>query len=321
MDISIIIPVYNESESIGLLYESLKEVLKKLGLDYEILIVDDGSTDSTLSNTVALAKEDARLRIIKFIKNFGQTAALRAGIEHARGEVIVTMDGDLQNDPRDIERLLTTLQEGYDIVLGWRDKRKDSLITRKIPSAIANWMIRKLTRTSLKDIGCAVRAFRSTVIKEIPLYSEMHRYLPVIAKMAGANITEIKVRHHPRKFGKSKYGLSRIYKVLLDFLALKVIWSAFHRPLFGFGMPALFMAAFSMAFLIGGLVHLLLFPGISIIISMGASMLFGTLSFFFFTCGIICDLVYQTGNLKIEKIMEIIHPLDIDQHKEVPVSS
>jgi glycosyltransferase involved in cell wall biosynthesis len=317
MDISIVIPVYNESDSIRLLYESLNGVLKRLELNYEILIVDDGSTDSTFSTTIALAEEDPQLRIIKFNKNFGQTAALSAGIEHARGEIIVTMDGDLQNDPRDIERLLNTLQQGYDIVLGWRYKRKDPLITRKIPSIIANWMIRKLTKTSIKDIGCASRAFRSTMIKEIPLYSEMHRYLPVIAKMAGANIAEIKVNHHPRKFGKSKYGLSRTYKVLLDFLALKVIWSAFRLPLFGFGIPAFILAAISIVFLLGSLVHLLVFPGVSIIIPMGFSMLFGALSFFFITCGIICDLVYHTGNLKIEKIMETIHPLHIDQHKEI----
>ena len=185
-----------------------------------------------------IARIDPRLCIVRFRRNYGQTPAMAAGIEHARGEIIVTMDGDLQNDPEDIRRLLEQLDQGYDIVVGWRFNRQDKLLSRKIPSRIANWLIGKVTGVPIKDNGCSLKAYRASLIKQIPLYSEMHRFIPAMASIAGPRIAEIKVRHHARQFGQSKYGLSRTYKVLLDLLVVKTVASFTSRPLIWFSLLA-----------------------------------------------------------------------------------
>jgi len=216
--LSVIAPLYNEEDNVDPLYEALTTALDPTGMDYEMVLVDDGSKDSTLAKAIQIAQNDPRVKVVKFRRNCGQTAAMAAGIEYASGEVLVTMDGDLQNDPLDIPMFLQTIDSGYDIVVGWRFQRQYKLITRKIPSKIANWLIAKVTKVPIKDNGCSLKAYRASVIKQIPLYSEMHRFIPAMASIAAPRIAEVKARHHARRFGKSKYGLSRIYKVLLDML-------------------------------------------------------------------------------------------------------
>ncbi|NNE35230.1 MAG: glycosyltransferase family 2 protein, partial [Rhodothermales bacterium] len=218
MDVSVVVPLFNEEESIELLYRSITDAVADVLPDYEIIFVDDGSSDDTFELAEQLAGQNPRLKVLKFRRNYGQTPAMAAGIDHARGEIIVTMDGDLQNDPRDIPELVGKIKEGFDIVVGWRFNRQDKLITRKIPSKIANWLIGKVTGVPIKDNGCSLKAYRADTIKHVPLYNEMHRFIPAMASIAGPRIAEIKVRHHSRQFGDSKYGLSRVYKVLLDLM-------------------------------------------------------------------------------------------------------
>ena len=280
MDLSIVIPVFNEEESIEPLYHAITKSIELLHLNYEIILIDDGSIDNTFSEALKIAIGDPNLKIIKLNRNYGQTAALSAGIEYAKGEFIVTMDGDLQNDPEDIGRLLSKINEGYDIVLGWREKRKDDLFLRKIPSKVANGLIRLVTGTSVKDTGCSMRVCRSKVIKQFHIYSDIHRYLPVIASMAGAKTTQIEVKHHARKFGSTKYGLSRFYKVLLDLVGLKTIWAAFHLPLYGFSVGAITFGFLSLFAFSASIFKIFLNPAESIIIISGISMLMGALSLF-----------------------------------------
>src|ERR1700678_3250331 len=238
-DLSVVVPLYNEEESLRPLYRSITDAVAPLGVSYEIVFVDDGSRDATVRIADEIARADARVCLVKFRRNYGQTPAMAAGIAQASGEVIVTMDGDLQNDPADIGALLRKIDEGYDIVVGWRFDRQDKLISRKIPSRIANALIAKVTGVPIKDNGCSLKAYRASLIKKIPLYSEMHRFIPAMASIAGPRIAEIKVRHHARQFGKSKYGLSRVYKVLLDLMVIKTVASFTSRPLLWFALLCL----------------------------------------------------------------------------------
>ncbi len=244
--LSVIAPFYNEEQNVIPLHRALVEALDPLGIEYEMVFVDDGSKDSTVSVATELARTDSRVRIVKFRRNYGQTAAMAAGIEYARGSILVTMDGDLQNDPQDIALFLDKIAEGNDIVVGWRFNRQDKLISRKIPSRIANWIIGRVTGVPIRDNGCSLKAYKASLIKKIPLYSEMHRFIPAMASIAGPRIAEIRVRHHARRFGKSKYGLSRTYKVLLDLLVIKTIATFTSRPMLWFGLlsvPALLLGA------------------------------------------------------------------------------
>jgi glycosyltransferase involved in cell wall biosynthesis len=238
LDLSIIVPLYNEEESVVPLYRAVVAALDTLGLEYELIFVDDGSTDGTVAQARQLVERDDRLRLLILRKNFGQTAAMAAGIDHAQGDVLVTMDGDLQNDPKDIPLLIEQIRAGYDIVVGWRHKRQDPLISRRIPSRLANWLIGVVTGVPIRDNGCSLKAYRAEVIQRIPLYSEMHRFIPAIASIGGARIKEVRVRHHARQFGRSKYGLSRIYKVLLDLLAIRTLIASAQRPMAWFGLLA-----------------------------------------------------------------------------------
>jgi glycosyltransferase involved in cell wall biosynthesis len=241
MDLSIVIPVYNEEENIPKLYEELKEVLEKLGKEYEIIFVDDGSTDRTYQILQELARKDPHVKVIRFRRNYGQTAAMYAGFQYAQGDVIITMDGDLQNDPKDIPKLLEKIEEGYDIVSGWRKNRKDHFLTRILPSKIANWLISKVTGVHLHDYGCTLKAYRKEVAKNYRLYGDMHRFLPAVAKSFGAKITEIVVNHRPRIYGKSKYGIGRTIRVMLDILLVKFLNDYMNKPLYVFGGLGLFM--------------------------------------------------------------------------------
>lgn len=236
--LSIIVPFYNEEDNIRPMHAAIATAVEPLGLSFEMVFVNDGSVDRTLELAIEVARADPRVRVVNFRRNYGQTPAMAAGIEHAQGEVLITMDGDLQNDPADIEYFLDKIDEGYDIVVGWRFDRQDKLVSRKIPSRIANWLIGKVTGVPIKDNGCSLKAYRAGLIKEIPLYSEMHRFIPAMASIAGPRIAEIKVRHHARQYGKSKYGLSRVYKVLLDLMVIKTVASFTARPLRWFSLLA-----------------------------------------------------------------------------------
>jgi glycosyltransferase involved in cell wall biosynthesis len=237
-ELSVIVPFYNEQESIRRMHAAIVEAVEPLGVSFEMVFVNDGSSDGTLGIATDLAREDDRVMVVNFRRNYGQTPAMAAGIEQANGRILVTMDGDLQNDPRDIGQFLARIDEGYDIVVGWRHDRQDKLVSRKIPSKIANWLIGKVTGVRIKDNGCSLKAYRADLIKAIPLYSEMHRFIPAVASIAGPRIAEIKVRHHARQFGQSKYGLSRVYKVLLDLMVIKTVASFTSRPLLWFAFLA-----------------------------------------------------------------------------------
>ncbi len=231
LELSIVIPIYNEEENLPILYEKLKNVLDLLGKSYEIIFVNDGSTDRSWEIIKELAEKDPHVVGVNFRRNFGQTAAMSAGFDIAKGEVIITMDGDLQNDPEDIPKLLEKLNEGYDIVSGWRKDRKDDFLSRTLPSRIANWLISKVTGVHLHDYGCSLKAYRAEVAKNLDYYGEMHRFLPALSKAVGAKVTEIPVKHHPRIYGKSKYGISRTFKVLLDLILVKFLLDYRTKPL------------------------------------------------------------------------------------------
>jgi glycosyltransferase involved in cell wall biosynthesis len=303
-DLSIIAPLFNEEETVKLLYEAIVRAVEPLKLDHEILFVDDGSKDMTFRVAEELAGCDRRLRVIRFRKNFGQTPAMAAGIDFAQGNILITMDGDLQNDPEDIPRFIEKIEEGYDIVCGWREKRQDKLITRKIPSIIANHLIGKVTRVPIRDNGCSLKAYRRDVIQKIPLYSEMHRFIPAMASIAGSRIAQIPVRHHARKFGKSKYGLSRIYKVLLDLLMIKTVVSFASRPMLWFGGMS-FLAAFGAFLTFIYIIGWNLSEGDSLVVLNGTAMLLGELAFFLLFAGALGELIYKTGNLKMTTLAEI----------------
>jgi glycosyltransferase involved in cell wall biosynthesis len=239
MTLSVVIPVYNEEENIQLLHAKLKEALDILNNEYEILFVDDGSTDRTLSILEEIQAGDKHVIVLSLRRNFGQTAAFAAGFDFARGDVIVTMDGDLQNDPADIPKLLERIKD-HDLVSGWRKKRKDPFFTRRLPSIMANWLISKVTGVKLHDYGCSLKAYRRDVIKNLKLYGEMHRFIPAVASWYGVRIAEVETVHHPRMHGKSKYGISRTLKVVLDLITVKFLQSFSTKPIQFFGPVGVF---------------------------------------------------------------------------------
>ena len=240
VDISIVLPILNEEENLEELYSKITNTLTKMDKEYEIIAVDDGSTDKSFEVLKKLNSKDPRLKAIKFRRNFGQTAAMSAGFNHARGSVIITMDSDLQNDPADIPRLLDKIDEGYDVVSGWRKHRKDPLFSRRIPSWTANKMIVLLTGIKVRDSGCTLKAIRRDIIDNIKLYGEMHRFIPALSQWMGARIAEIEVTHHPRTHGKAKYNLNRTMRVALDLINVKFLLRYFTRPNQLFGSLGIF---------------------------------------------------------------------------------
>ena len=234
IDLSIIVPVYNEEQNVEPMHREITEVMNALGKGYELIFVDDGSIDKTTKILLEIQNNDQNVVVLCFRRNFGQTAALSAGFDHARGDVIITLDGDLQNDPRDIPILLEKIRE-YDIVNGWRKDRQDKTLTRKIPSIIANRLISSVTGVKLKDYGCTLKAYRREVVKTIKLYGEMHRFIPAIASMMGVSYCEVPTNHRARKFGKTKYGISRTIRVILDLITVKFLLSYRTRPIHMFG--------------------------------------------------------------------------------------
>lgn len=238
-EVSVVIPLFNEAENVLLLYHALREAMAATGRTWEVIFIDDGSTDTTYQVLRELHMQDACVRVVRLRRNFGQTAALVAGFDQARGRIIVSLDGDLQNDPADINALLKTLDDGYDMVSGWRVRRQDGFWLRRLPSHVANWLISKITGVHLHDYGCTLKAYRAEVLKELRLYGEMHRFIPALIGGNGARIAELPVNHRPRQHGRSKYGISRTIRVLLDLLMVKFFLSFLTRPLQIFGLVGL----------------------------------------------------------------------------------
>jgi glycosyltransferase involved in cell wall biosynthesis len=254
--LSVVAPLFNEFENVRPLVEWILQALEGEVRPYEIILVDDGSRDATRAQVAEAAAGDPRVRGLRLGRNVGQTAAMMAGFDHARGEVVVSLDGDLQNDPRDIPALVAKLDEGFDLVCGWRQRRKDKLLLRKVPSWVANRLIRRLTGVPITDNGCSLKAYRRTLLSRISLYAEQHRFIPALSASVGARIAEMPVRHHARRFGESKYGISRTVKVLVDLLTLKMITTFRSRPLVGFITASLLPLAAALVFALLWLVAL-----------------------------------------------------------------
>ncbi len=294
--LSVVVPVFDEEESVALLHQRVREAGRSLGRAHEIVFVDDGSQDRTFEILRELAREHDEVKALRLRRNYGQTAAMAAGFEVARGAVVVSMDGDLQNDPADIPRLVATLEQGYDVVCGWRKERQDKLISRRIPSLVANWIIGKVTGVSIHDNGCSLKAYRASVIKSTSLYSELHRFIPAMSTLTGARIAEIVVQHHARRFGRSKYGLGRIWRVFLDIIVVKMITSFSSRHALWFGLLGLPIVALG-----AGLLMLRLAPGWTI----EEGLLLSTLAFLLFflgahvlSMGILAELAMRTGDFR-----------------------
>ena len=289
--ISVVVPLYNEEESVRPLVEAVRAALAP-GPPWELVLVDDGSRDGTARVAAALAGLDPRVRLLRLARNYGQTAAMQAGFDHARGNVVVSMDGDLQNDPEDIPRLVARLGEGYDLVAGYRERRQDKLLTRKLPSWVANRIIRWLTGVQIRDNGCSLKAYRREVLLRVHLYSDLHRFIPALAAAtAGARIAELPVRHHSRRFGTSKYGLSRIVKVLADLLTIKMIRSFRDRPLSLFARGAALAGILGVLFSIAHVVAALTFrpEKVDALIFLGAALLWFGLACHLLMLGLIVE--------------------------------
>ncbi|KAA0228841.1 glycosyltransferase family 2 protein [bacterium] len=304
---SIVIPVMNEEENVPLLHRAISAAMQAWGKSYEIVIVDDGSTDRTFELLQQIARNDVHVRVVKFRGNYGQSAAMAAGFDHARGEVVVTMDGDLQNDPKDIPNVVAKLEEGFDIVSGWRKNRKDKLVIRKIPSKIANRLIRKTTRVDLHDTGCSLKAYRSEVVQKIRLYGELHRFIPALARIEGARISEMVVNHHERKFGQSKYNITRTFRVIMDLMTLNLLLKYLTRPLHFFGALTVFFNGLGLAALLALLLEWRQnqFVGsdeLNVLMSVAFLLFAAGINFLFY--GLIANSVVGTGQKRDERLYE-----------------
>lgn len=311
LDISVVVPVFNEEESLPVLYEEIRAALDgpdARGARWEVVFVDDRSTDSSLEVMLALRERDPRVHIVRFRSNAGQTAAMAAGFERAHGEVVVTIDGDLQNDPADIPRMVARLDDGYDIVAGWRRKRHDGLFLRLVPSWIANRLIALVTGTRIHDTGCTLKAFRRKVVKNMPIYAEQHRFLPAMSRTTGARVLEVEVNHRARRFGHSKYGLGRAVRVFLDLFVIKMIVQFSHRPLHYFGLFALPFAGFSLLWLCLGSID---FANGSVVeewpqVTILCTALFLLLAIHFVLLGLLAELVVTASGMHRRNVLDRI---------------
>jgi glycosyltransferase involved in cell wall biosynthesis len=311
IDLSVIAPLYNEEDNFALLHAAIVAAVRPLNMRSEIILVDDGSRDATFERALELPAEDPPLRLVKLRRNSGQTAAMVAGIDHAQGRILLTMDGDLQNDPGDIPLFLEKIEEGYDLVVGWRHNRQDHW-SRVLPSKVANWLIAKVTGVPIKDNGCSLKAYRASVIKRIPLYNEMHRFIPAMASLAAPRIAQIRVRHHPRRFGQSKYGFSRIYKVFMDLLTIRTILSFSRRPSVWLGTVA--GVAGVLAVLAIGLSLMLMWSDTSdrSVVFSGLGVLFGALSIYAVFLGFLTQLLHRTMATRLRPfVMMAAKPIDL----------
>ena len=292
-----IIPLYNERENVDLLYEAVKQVLESCEYSYEMIFVDDGSTDGTRELLKAHAEKDSALRVICFRRNFGQSAAMAAGFKKACGNVVVAMDGDLQNDPQDIPKLMKKLNEGYDVVSGWRKNRKDKLFIRKIPSRMANRLICSITDVKLHDTGCSLKAFRKEVIDGIRLYGELHRFIPALARIEGARISEVVVNHNPRRFGKSKYNITRTFRVLMDLSSLNFFLKYLRNPLRFFGKIGLWLNFFALLGTLwtGYMMGIKQVPLMDVNVLLTLTFLLWVAGFQFLFFGLVAALIVKTG--------------------------
>ena len=322
-DLSVVIPLRNEAPNLQTLHQELTGALRGWGRSYELLLVDDGSTDDTFRILSELQAGDAHVRVIRLRRNFGQTAAFAAGFARARGRIVVTSDGDLQNDPRDIPALVARLEEGYDIVCGWRRARKDPWLTRRLPSMLANGLISRITGVRLHDYGCSLKAFRSEVIRPLRLYGEMHRFIPAIASEQGVRIAEMVVNHRARRFGRSNYGLSRTVRVVLDLFTVKFLLSYATRPLQMFGPPGLLMGVGGAA-IIGYLGYVRLFTGQAIgdrpLLLLGMLLAFGGLQLV--TLGLLAELqartYHESQNKPIYVVRDVVESPDAGEARPEP---
>jgi len=294
LGLSVVIPVYNEAENLEPLYQELAVQCPELGRTYEILFIDDGSKDDSFAVLKGIQKRDKKVKVIRFRKNFGQTAAMSAGFDYARGDIIITLDADLQNDPKDFPLLLSKIEEGYDIVAGWRKRRFDKFLTRRLPSVMANWLISRITGVKLHDYGCTLKAFRYEVVKSIKLYGELHRFIPAIASNIGVSIAEVPVNHRPRIHGKSKYTILRAVKVVLDIITVKFLLSYSTKPLQIFGLCGLISGG------IGGILLLVLgYQRLILRVSMAnrplllLSILLTILGIQFITLGLLAEIMVR----------------------------
>ena len=297
LEVSVVVPVYNEADNVAPLSRTIKNVFSEMNVSFEIIFVDDGSSDGTVAALKAIKTEIPEMQVVVFRNNFGQSAALAAGFDRARGDVIITMDGDLQNDPRDIPNILKKLDEGYDMVSGWRKKRHDTFLIRRIPSMIANRLICKVTGVKLHDTGCALKAYRRQIIDRINLYGELHRFIPALSKMEGAEIAELVVRHHPRRFGKSKYNLTRTFRVMLDLMTLNMFMKYLQNPVRYFGTLGLLLGVFGvvcMGFALLGF-HFTVenFDKINVLITMAFLLSAAGVQLIFL--GLLAKLIVETG--------------------------
>lgn len=292
--VSVVIPIFNEEENITPLYQELKTVMEGMKKEYEVIFIDDGSDDGSGEVLEQLAQQDNVIKVIRFRKNFGQTAAIAAGVEHAQGEIIVTMDGDGQNNPRDIPRLLERLEQGYDVVSGWRKNRKESLLKRRLPSALANKLISLLTRVKLHDYGCTLKAYRRDILKDVRLYGEMHRFIPAYASWVGAKITEMEVIDHPRKYGRSKYGLSRTISVILDLITILFLQRYSTKPIRLFGGAGFVLLSLGAMAGLFVLYRRLVLGGVWISPMILISFLFVTMGVMFILLGLIAEIIIRT---------------------------
>lgn len=298
IEVSVVVPVFNEEESLSILHGEIVEHVGGLGVPWEVIYVDDRSTDTSLEVLLGLREACPQVRVVAFRHNAGQTAAMAAGFEHARGAVVVTLDADLQNDPADIPRLIQALGQGFDIAVGWRKDRQDGLWLRRLPSRMANRAIGWYTGTRVHDTGCTLKAFRSEVVRRMPIYADQHRFLPVLAASTGARLTELVVNHRARRFGESKYGIGRATRVLIDLLGLKLISSFSRKPLHYFGLLALPFAAAAMVFFIEGARHLAIaehrgFWGESVLVTAIPLMA----CVYFFLLGLLAELVIKASGV------------------------
>lgn len=300
-ELSIVVPCFNEEESILPLARSILRVVARMKRRCELVLVDDGSTDGTAQQIQEVLALDSRVRAVTLASNAGQTAALCAGFDHARGRFIVALDADLQNDPEDIPAIVARLDEGCDVVSGWRRDRKDRFLTRRLPSKVANAILARVSGVRLHDFGCTLKGYRAEFLRRVPLYSDMHRYLPAFAAALGAKVSEVVVRHHPRRFGRSKYGINRIYRVLLDILVLQLLVHFAFRPLHWFGRVSLWVFLLVGGILLGllwgegdGAVSTIVLPGLTVLgIYLGVTLL---------SLGFLCELLHRVGDGGMEQL-------------------
>lgn len=310
LELSFVIPVYNEADNLPALYEEMIDSCSKLDKSYEIIFVDDGSWDESFIVLKKIQENDYKVKIIRLRKNFGQTAAISAGFDYAKGVIIITLDADLQNDPKDFCLLIKKIEEGYDIVSGWRQKRKDKFLTRRLPSAIANRLISLITGVKLHDYGCTLKAFRRDVVKNIKLYGELHRFIPAIASDMGVSVTEVKVNHRSRRSGKSKYQLTRFIKVILDLLTVKFLLSYSTRPLQIFGLIGLLSGVIGSIFLLYlGYVRLIVRVGIAGRPLLLLAILLIVIGVQFITLGLLAEIMVRAYHESVEKSIYFIREI------------